>query len=101
MKRKLLLVLFGIGTIGGFSSAIAHAKYRHGCHSWKSPHGWPARHHDWRGDDWRQAAAPPAPIVQQPAPQVFVITVPQGNAAPATVQVQAPATPGAEGAQGR
>ena len=104
--RRALLVLCGLGMFFGFGSAIAHARYaahngwgHHECGSggdWQQRTSW---RDDWRRDDFRQAAPAPAvaaPIVvapapatapMQPAPQIFVITVPTGVAQPAPAQV--------------
>lgn len=104
MRRRVLMLLLGLGVFFGYGGAIASASWHH-------------RHHDcgrfgehrWRHgfDEARPAAAPvaapPQTVVVQPAapapaaaPQVYIImpgASPQVVSAPSTPRPEAPVVP--------
>jgi hypothetical protein len=99
--RRTLLVLLGFGVFAGYGSAIAsarwHARSGGGCEGRWGQDRWSERFERTRAEPAAVAPAPAqqgavvapvvvpqaAPAPAQPAPQVFVITVPTGQAAPA------------------
>lgn len=61
MRRRLLIVLLALGTVGGYASGFAQvARHRHHCHAWEDR--WDSRgpRESWESRPSRWSAPPPA-----------------------------------------
>ncbi|MFP2912857.1 hypothetical protein ACLESD_49205 [Pyxidicoccus sp. 3LFB2] len=75
MRRRLLVVLLALGTVGGYASGFASlARHRHRCHassSWgeRWEHRWDSRgpRESWEPRGHRGSAPPPAEAPIPPA----------------------------------